>query len=290
MPIFHDHLEQGSQAWLDFRKDKITATMIATIMGVNPYKSAYMLWQEILGLRELDAENDAMRRGKDLEPIALAAYCKILGREMRPAVVTHSTANWAMASLDAIDCKGLHIGEIKCMGKKNHEEAMNGVIQKSHEYQMQWQMYVTELFECDYFPFSEESNNVMTTKRDQELINKMIIAAEEFRMMLDTVTPPPFTDLDYEDKSEDAYWNMLCNMYERHNQQEKCAISEKDKVKNKMIEYANGRNVKGANSKFTGYMMQGKINYEVIPALKDVNLDTYRKPSVQCYRITTSKD
>lgn len=293
MPVFHT-LEQGSAEWLAFRKTKITATMIATIMGVNPYKSAYMLWQEILGLREPDAENDAMRRGKELEPLALKKYMGVKRLyNVVPVVVTHSDLEWALASIDGFHKETNQGVEIKCMGSKNHAKAVEGYIDASHFYQMQWQMFVTDCKEWDYFCFDGENGSLHTVQYNDELIALMLFEADKFRVMLDTITPPPFTDLDYEDKSDDDYWNRLCNMYERHNEQEKCAISEKDKVKKKMIEYANGRNVRGSNSKFTKVTTKGRVDYEKVLDVLNVDKDfveAYRSPETVSYRITINKD
>ena len=289
MPTFHD-LQQGSDLWLQFRRDKISASQIGVILGLSPWQTPYQLWSEKIGLTEPEEATAAMKRGSLMEADALREYCLMRGIEMKSAVVTHSDFPDFMASLDGISYDSQHIVEIKCPGMKGHEESKNGDVKPLYIAQMNWQMFCTGLSTCDYFSYDGENGYIIEVGRDEVLISKMFTAANEFLNYCRSLSPPPFTDLDYEDKSDDDYWNRLCDMYERHNQQEKCAILEKDKVKKKMIEYANGRNVKGANSKFTGYMMEGKINYEVIPELKDVNLDSYRKPSIQCYRITTQKD
>ena len=170
MPRFLE-LIQGSESWLRHREKCITATDIATIMGVNPYKTAYQLWQEKLGLRDPEKENDAMKRGKSLEPMALEHYCSIKGECYDPAVVIHEYNEWAMASLDGINADNNHICEIKCMGSANHAEAMSGVVKRLYTYQIQWQMYVANVYSADYFAYSEDSNIVMTADRDWETIH-----------------------------------------------------------------------------------------------------------------------
>lgn len=293
MPVFHENILQGSAEWLAFRKDKITATDIAIICGVNPFKSPYMLWMEKLGLKDPDPENDAMRRGKELEPIALEKYCDISQRNFNPCVVTHSHYPWAMASIDAMDdieMSTYRICEIKCMGKKNHDEAMNGYVNPLYNAQMQWQMFITELSECDYFVYSEDSHRIISVNRDQTLIEEMIVKANEFLEMLRTLTPPPFTDLDYEDKSEDPQWDNYMAYYADYDKMEKDAKAGKEHIKKILIDLANGRNCKGSNSKFTSYLQKGRVDYDAIPELQGVDLDKYRKPDTQCYRITFNKD
>lgn len=289
MPVFHE-IQQGSSEWLDFRKNKITATDVSTLIGVNPYKSPYQLWEEKLGLKDSDYENDAMRRGKELEPIALTIYCELVHKSLQPAVVTHSDYPWAMASLDAVSIDKSSICEIKCMGKKNHEEAMNGDVKPLYNAQMQWQMFCMDLHECDYFIYSEESNRVISVKRDQNLVDEMIIEAKKFLECLKTISPPAFTHLDYEDKSTDEYWNSLCESYAHADNQEKMGKKDKEAFKKKLVEYSNGRNVKGSWSRFTSYIQKGRIDYDSIPCLKEIDLEKYRAPSIQCYKLTISRD
>ncbi len=298
MPVFHDSLIQGSSEWLEFRKNKITATDIGVIMQISPYKSTFMLWQEKLGLIEPEPENDAMRRGKLLESDALREYCNLKKIDMSPAVVTHSEFPWAMASLDAISQDHTAICEIKCMGRKNHEEAMGGHVNPLYNMQMQWQMFVTGLYECDYFVYCDEymgmptSYRCITVKRDQELIDKMIIAAKEFLQCLRTITPPPFSDMDYEDKSNCPHWDNLMAYYADYDKMEKDGKAGKEHFKKLLIEAANGRNCKGSNSTFTKVITKGRVDYVKIVETYNITqeeLEKYRGESVESYRITLAK-
>ena len=284
------HLIQNTPEWLAWRKDKIGASSLSIIMGLNPWKSPYTLWSEMLGLREPEPVNERMQRGTDLEPIAREYYFKLTGIEMEPKVVVHPRSSTFFASLDGINSTGTQILEIKCGGKKLHDDAKNGIIPDYYNIQMQWQMYVTELYDCHYLSFDGTEGILIVVKRDQELINKMIIAAEEFREMLRTITPPPFTELDYDDKTDDAHWTNLMAYYADYDRMEKDGKIGKEHIKQLLIEHANGRNVKGYNSKFTSYIQRGRVDYEAIPELKDLNLDIYRKPDIQCYKVTFTKD
>lgn len=280
-------LQQGSREWLELRKKSITATDIATIMGVNPYKTPYQLWQEKLGIKEPDTENDAMRRGKSLEPIALESFCRLKGKYYEPAVVVGRFCPWAMASLDGICDAGLSIVEIKCMGKSNHDEAVSGVVKPLYMYQMQWQMFVTELSECDYFVFSEESHNVISVKRDQDLINQMIPAAEKFLKCLDTFTPPEMTDRDYVDRSGDPYLEELMSAYKSIYEQIKHQEAMLSQYKDSIIKYCEDKNTFTERGKLTRIVTKGRVQYDKIPELQDVDLEPYRAKEIVSYRITT---
>ena len=286
MPVFHDHLEQGSASWLAFRKDKITATDIATICGVNPYKSPFMLWQEKLGLLESTPENEAMREGKRLEPIALEKLNSEMGYKCVPVVVTHSDNPNFMASIDGWDGRAV---EIKC-GTRSFQQSKEMIVPIYYQYQMQWQMYILEIGCILYYCFDGVNDNSFIVMRDQELINDMIVKANEFLEMLRTITPPPYTDLDYDDKTDDEHWNSLMASYALYDQMEKDGKLGKEHVKYCLIEAANGRNVKGNRSKFTKVITKGRVQYDKIEALKDIDLEQYRGEDVTSFRITLNKD
>lgn len=48
--VFIGDYESGSQEWLELRKQGIGGSDIGTIIGANPYESAYTLWHKRLGL------------------------------------------------------------------------------------------------------------------------------------------------------------------------------------------------------------------------------------------------
>ncbi len=289
MPTFHD-LQQGSTEWLDFRKNKISASKIGIIMGLSPWKSPFMQWSEDVGLSEPEEPTAAMKRGSLMEADALREYCLMKGVEMKSAVVTHSDFPRFMASLDGISYDSKHIVELKCPGQKGHEEAISGDVKPLYVAQMGWQMFCTGLSKCDYFSYSGEQGYIIEFLRDDDLINEMIVAANEYLNYCWSLTPPPFTDMDYEDKCSDEGWNNLMEMYSRFDHQEKIAKENKEKTRQSLIKYSEGRNVKGINSKFTSYMKKGLVDYDAIPELDNVDLDKYRKADTKCYRITITKD
>lgn len=64
--LFEDYDDRES--WLKARKEKgLGASDAATMCGANPFHSSAELWQEKTGLTPPQAENDAMRRGHELE-------------------------------------------------------------------------------------------------------------------------------------------------------------------------------------------------------------------------------
>lgn len=66
-------LENNREAWLALRRQDVTASDIAVVVGASPYKSAMRLWAEKTGDIGEQEDNAAMRRGRWLEQAVLRA-------------------------------------------------------------------------------------------------------------------------------------------------------------------------------------------------------------------------
>lgn len=76
--LFEDFDDRES--WLKARKEKgLGASDAATMCGANPFHSSAELWQEKAGLTPPQAENDAMRRGHELEASVRDWFMKNFG-------------------------------------------------------------------------------------------------------------------------------------------------------------------------------------------------------------------
>lgn len=67
-------------AWLDARKQDVTASVAGALLGIHPYQTPYGLWAEKSGrVASDDADNPVLRRGRLLEPVVIEML-----REDRP--------------------------------------------------------------------------------------------------------------------------------------------------------------------------------------------------------------
>lgn len=67
-------------AWLDARKQDVTASVAGALLGVHPYQTPYALWASKSGrVADDDQDSPVLRRGRLLEPVAIE-----LLREDRP--------------------------------------------------------------------------------------------------------------------------------------------------------------------------------------------------------------
>lgn len=183
------NLKQGTPEWYQFRRTHIGASDAVSIMGLSPWKSPLELYED--KVFQLDQkENPYMHRGKQLEPIALEEFEKETGLIMFPAVYIHENIDWMCASFDGITLEEDAILEIKCPGKKDHEEALKGKVPKKYIPQLQHQLFLSGLDFAYYYSFDGCKGIILEVKRDQDFIDKLIEKEFEFWHCLLTLTPP----------------------------------------------------------------------------------------------------
>jgi putative phage-type endonuclease len=144
--------EAARKEWLERRRLGIGASESASILGLNPYKSAYALWAEKVGLVEPAdlSENEAVEWGHVLEASIAEKYVRITGRQVaRPgAFEMHKCAEhpFMQATLDRIilpsDVKPHGVLEIKTTGS-HHADEWDGDAPTAHQCQFQHQLVVT---------------------------------------------------------------------------------------------------------------------------------------------------
>lgn len=100
-------LEQGSHEWLNFRKGKIGASMVASCVGI---KGAFHNKEEardiILGLKEV-YQNNAMKKGQEYEPLIRARVEFLHSVSITPVVLQSLENEMFIASLDGLDGNGV---------------------------------------------------------------------------------------------------------------------------------------------------------------------------------------
>lgn len=185
-------IKQRSRQWLEWRRTKITAGDAPVIMGVSPYKKIDKLYDEKIRCYETNT-TQYMQRGIDLEPIALKAFEKATGLIMFPAVGVHEELDWMAASFDGMTIDGEAIVEIKCPGRRDHNDAAMGGVPFKYYPQLQHQIHVAGLDRAYYFSFDGVSGITLEVPRDDDFIEKMIAKEFEFWNCLRTFTPPTTT-------------------------------------------------------------------------------------------------
>lgn len=105
---------QKSKEWLEQRKNMLTASNMATVLGQNPYSSTTDYIKEKIGLKEGFTGNAASIKGNKYEEIAGQVYKNIYGKRFHEfGLIPHPELKYVGASPDGIRKDGVMM-EIKC--------------------------------------------------------------------------------------------------------------------------------------------------------------------------------
>lgn len=90
------------EQWLAQRRTGIGGSDVAAILGLSRYATPLSVYQEKRGEIEPQADNDAMRWGRYLEPVVRQAYADETGNEVRviDQIVRHPIYEHMIANLD----------------------------------------------------------------------------------------------------------------------------------------------------------------------------------------------
>ena len=66
--------ESGSEEWHELRSQGVGGSQVGTVLGLNPWESAYALWARQVGLIEAKESSLAMRLGNLFEPVIKEAW------------------------------------------------------------------------------------------------------------------------------------------------------------------------------------------------------------------------
>lgn len=288
--IQESEMVQGSPAWHEFRSGGIGGSEIASVMNRNPYQSAFQLWQIKAGVKQAPdlSGNFAIKRGHALEPIARQIINEDYGFNFVPCIFQSLDHAHMKYSSDGFDSAKNELLEIKALGEKNHLIVKETQAPLSYYMdQCQWAMLITGCKKihfvsyCQSFPEPIVKIEVLPDEATQaELLEK----SSKFWQMVLTKTPPELSETDFEDISCEAFGKITAE-YIAKTAAAKQLEKEIDDIKAVIKKMSNGRNIIGNGIKaFTSYR-KGAVDYSKIDALKDIDLDQYRKKDSEVFYI-----
>ena len=280
---------QDTPEWHEMRKNRIGASDTAAILGVSPWTSAHMLWEEKLGLRPPKQMNFAMSEGKRKEVDGRKKFEQIIGKSVNPDVLIHPVHDYIMASLDGISEDRQLICEIKHPGKKDHEEALSGRIPEKYYPQVQMQMECSRLSINHYFSVYGDDACIVVCERNRAFIDKMMPLLHEFYKCMITFKPPELTAMDYQDKSQDNIWMETAKELNYTMHKIKSMKTLEDELRARLIELSEDKNCRGNGVSVRKTIRKGAVAYVDIPELKLIDLDKYRKEPVEFWTINVDK-
>lgn len=276
---------QNTPEWLEYRKNKIGASDAPIIMKVSPWKTPYELWEEKIGLKTSDEQNFAQKRGNSLEEKARTCFEEKTGIIMFPSVIVHPDHPWMMASLDGMDIEQHHIVEIKCPNAEDHKLAKRGEIPEKYYPQLQHQLEVSGIDMAYYFSFDGEDGVIVEVGRNTKYIREMVDEEEKFYKCMKDAMPPQLMQRDFQFKDDEMWTHTAQEWKKVYN--ELISLEKKEKeLKESLIGLCRGKNSLGGGVRISKIVRKGNIKYGEIPELKGKNLEQYRGPMSEYWRIS----
>lgn len=276
-------MQQQSPEWEEMRKTRIGASDAPVIMGVSPWTTPFQLWQEKISGKKKPAQKH-MVKGIEMEDEARMAFFLQTGIKVSPIVVVHPEMDWMMASLDGMD-DGRKVGvEIKNPGQKDHALAKLGKIPEFYYPQLQHQMEVCGLDKQLYFSYHDNEGILLEVERDDKFIKQMIKKEKEFLECMQEMTPPELTLKDYKSRKDDI-WNHAAGEWLHTSKELKILEARERELREVLVSLCGSQSSRGAGVKVAKIIRKGAVDYSKIEILNTIDLDEYRKPSSEYWKV-----
>lgn len=303
------NLQQGSEEWFAWRAGGVTATDGVILLGLSPYKTIWRCWAEKTGFaKAVDLSmNPLVRNGRENEDKARQLLEERMDDVLLPLCVESSFDPLIRASLDGINSSAEPV-EIKCPSEKNWNEVCQlGTRSKAFQMyygQVQHQLLATGSLKGYLAFYFNNDLRVFEIHADKVLLTDLYRKAKHFFTLVKQRIEPP------KDKKKDLYipvnedalrWITNAEQYRFLDaEMQKCKQRLKeldmqmavhlDAMKEQMGEYYHADY---CGVVVTRYAVSGPIDYQKfisdnLPTSTQTQLDQYRKPAADRYRVTVS--
>jgi putative phage-type endonuclease len=275
-------MEQKSNDWYAWRNAGLGASDAPIVMGVSPWTTPHQLWEYKTGKAARSEGNWATKRGNEMEPRARAHLELKVNLDFPAILVEHPEFTFMRASLDGYNAANKIVLEIKCPGKEDHENAMNGIVPEKYYPQLQHQLFVTGAEKNYYYSYSEDANKNATgylieVLPDKEYMKLLFKKMCEFWICVRDNIEPELTDKDYK-SIRNAEITVLLKAWKES--VDNLSVLEKrvDNLKKQILSHPDikDRRCKSGNFRISLVNRKGNIKYDKIPELQGIDLERYR--------------
>ena len=269
-------LEQGSLEWHEHRAKYRNASEAGAVMGVSPYQTPRELWESKNGIGKPFQGNVATDYGIAMEPEALAMFEELWETELEPTVFVDGEYS---ASLDGYSAANSIMVEIKCPYQKQQSKlwqtASEGEIPEHYYWQMVHQQMVSKAERCYFFVYIDDNNyRTIPMLPNQGDIEKLRAAWDDF----------------YANPPEPKFQNRddLIPLAEEYAALKAAADEANKKLKEIETQLKQSCEVSSVagNVQIQTISKKGTIDYKSIPNIKEVDLESYRKPTTTYQKVT----
>lgn len=190
------------EAWLAERRNGLGASDVSAALGINAWKSPYVLWAEKCGLlpeEDLAAESEAVEWGLRLEGPIIKAFAEKTGRLVEvpesPTLAVHPSIPFLRCTVDALQRKAAEepLGDlqIKTTSAYKADEWKDGAVPLMYQVQVQAELFVTGLAWGSIACLIGGQRLVYRDiERDDAFIEALVPHLEQFWSCVQSQTPP----------------------------------------------------------------------------------------------------
>jgi putative phage-type endonuclease len=280
-------LVQGTPEWLEHRRKYRNASETPAVVGVSPWQTPYALWLAKTG-RHQRPVTPAMRRGRELEVAARAAYEKLTGLVMEPLVLVDGEYS---ASLDGMTLEGDLIVEIKCPMQGRSSPLWQAVQEKQLPefvfYQVQHQLMVAAAELAHVFVFDGERGVLVEQAPQRTAWETIRRDWDAFWLFLAGDRPPPLCERDTRER-DDAAWGAAAQAYLSAKQQAAASTAALESAKAALVALTSHPSESGCGVSVTQFWKRGAIDYKRVPQLAGIDLEPFRKDARLEVRVSSA--
>jgi putative phage-type endonuclease len=280
-----ERLHQNTAEWHRWRAQGIGASDAPVIMGETAFKTQRTLWSIKTGRMREGAAGPAARRGRELERFARRAYERQTGVQVEPLCLVHQEFEWMRASLDGLSFDGSTLLEIKCpLNFRDRTSAQEGRVPSQYHAQLQHQLEVSGAEQAHYFSFHGTDGILIEIRPDREYVKRLVKAEATFWQLVKENRWPELPNEEL-DLSADPKWRHAALRYREVKLRLENAASEELELRGTLECMATARRTYGCGVEVLKSSRKGAVDYSAVPALRGINLEPYRKPSVAVVKI-----
>jgi len=299
------NLEQGTQEWLQWRKTGVTASEIAAILGLSPYKTAWQVWAEKTGLVEPEdlSANPHVANGVRLEDVARQFFEQQHDDVLLPVCVESEEHPFLKASLDGLSMNNMPV-ELKVPSEPTWNQISasgeNSNAYKLYYPQVQHQLAVTGAEKGWLVFYRDNESQEFVILRDDAMIAEIIQKADTFwKSVMQGKEPAKDPERDFFHPKDDQIleWETAATGWLECNTELKALEKRVKDLKSIQDQHLSvmkslmGKfmHAEAAGLKVTRFGVRGTVDYEKLLLDKGISLEEvepYRKPGSERCKVT----
>ena len=280
-----ERLHQNTPEWHRWRRQGIGASDAPVIMGETPFKTPRALWSIKTGHSQEGPGGPAARRGREMERFARRVYERQTGIQVEPLCLVHHEFEWMRASLDGLSFDGSTLVEIKCpLSLRDRRSALEGRIPFQYYAQLQHQLEVSKAERAHYWSFHGTDGILIEIHPDREYAKRLVETEAVFWQRVKENRWPELSSEEL-DLSADPNWRHTALRYREVRLRLERAAFEEHNQRAALARMAIARRTYGCGVEVLKSSRKGAVDYSVVPELRGVNLEPYRKRPVAVVKI-----